>query len=500
MNSEIKEIIENYSEEFDYKKKKTAVILAAGHGKRIKSQTSKMLHKIWETPTVERVYNACKKGLGNANIIIVVGIKAEEVVKTIGKRPHTIFAYQEEQLGTGHALQMALAKIDKKKYDGTVYVFPGDMGLIDAETVRFFDREFEKSKTDMMVLTGQYKGETENNYYGRILRAKEFDAKGNETKDLAGKVIEILEHKDILAIKGKENYVTEFKGVKFSFTKQELLENREYNSGVFAFKFSPLAKLIGKIRSDNAQNEIYITDLIAIFNKNNLVVGAVSPKKDYVIMGFNNKSVLKKMEGIARALVYEKLKDLIEIEDHEDFFIADEVVEQIIKMDKKGKPLDIYVGKGVYIGKNVTLNYNLKLKNNVRVEGNVVFGENVKIHERVLLSTFPNQTLRIGNNVEIFWDDIVKGNLTIGDNAKIESSVNVTGSDEFPCRIGNNVIIKGTSYIFGSEIADDLFIEHSVLIKKRVRKVTNSQGEVMPVRFYIPYPEGVEAIEIIKED
>ncbi len=499
MAGEIEKIINEYSDKFDYSIKKTAVILAAGHGKRIKSQTSKMLHKIWGTPTVERVFKACKTGLGKVNIIIVVGIKAEEVVKTIGKRTNTLFVYQEEQLGTGHALQKALAKIKKKSYEGALYVFPGDMGLIDKETVRTFDKKFQKSAADMMVLTGQYTGETENNYYGRIVRAKKTDAEGREIKENEGKVIEIIEHKDILAIKENKKYKTNFGGREYSFSKKELLENREYNSGVFAFKFLPLSKLIGEIRSNNAQNEIYITDLIAIFNNNGFSVEAVSPRKDYVIMGFNNKSVLKKMESIARGLVYEKIKNLVEIEDHEDFFIADETVEQIIRMDKKGRPLDIFIGKGVYIGKDVVLNYNLRLMKNAKVDGNVVFGENVRIHERVLLNTFPNQTLKIGNNVEIFWGDIVKGNLIIGNNVKLESGVNVTGSDEFPCRIGDNVIIKGTSYVFGSIIDNDIYIEHSVLIKKRVHKIIDAKGDVMPVRFYIPYPQGVEAVEIIKQ-
>ncbi len=83
-----------------------------------------MLHKIWEIPTVERVYNACAKGLSSANIIIVVGIKAEDVIQTIGKREFVIYAYQEYQNGTGHAVQVALEKIDSSKYDGTIYVFP----------------------------------------------------------------------------------------------------------------------------------------------------------------------------------------------------------------------------------------------------------------------------------------------------------------------------------------------------------------------------------------
>ncbi|NMB82675.1 MAG: NTP transferase domain-containing protein, partial [Ignavibacteria bacterium] len=169
MNSvSINEIIKNYSAEFDYNKKQTAIILAAGHGKRIKSQTSKMLHKIWEIPTVERVYNACKSAMADANIIIVVGIKAEEVVKTIGRKENVIYAYQEEQHGTGHAVQVALNIIDSSKYDGSVYVLPGDMGLINAETIQNFQNYFIESGADMVVLTGMYEGNIEDNYYGRV--------------------------------------------------------------------------------------------------------------------------------------------------------------------------------------------------------------------------------------------------------------------------------------------------------------------------------------------
>jgi len=203
------EILENQKEEFNYSIKETAIILAAGHGKRIKSQTSKMLHKIWEKPTVERVVDACKKGIQNVNSIVVVGIKATDVMESIGNRPNTIFAYQEVQNGTGHAVQVAIEKI-KKDYEGTVYILPGDMGLIDAETLSDFKENFTKSNSDMMVLTGLFEGESENNAYGRIVRVKKQDIDGNESGEDFGKVIEIIEHKDILNLKDDENYITKF--------------------------------------------------------------------------------------------------------------------------------------------------------------------------------------------------------------------------------------------------------------------------------------------------
>ena len=493
---DIYKMAEEYSGKFNKELPLTAVILAAGHGKRIKSQTSKMLHKIWQTPTVERVLNACVKGIQKLNVIIVVGIKAECVIEIIGKRENVLYAYQSEQLGTGHALQVAAEKIPED-YSGSVIVLPGDMGLIDAETVADFVSKFEKSSADMMALTGIYEGEPEKNYYGRILRVKEIDARGNSTESDAGKVIEIIEHKDILALPEEGPYIAKFGKREIAFTREELLNANEYNSGVFAFKFPKLKDFLYKIESNNAQNEIYITDLIAIFNRNNLTVEAVFPEKQYVIMGFNNKSVLKKMEAIARQLAYEKIKDLVEIDDPDDFFVADEVIEKIIEMDKLGQPLDIRIGKGAFIGRNVKINYNLSVGAGAYVDGNVSFGKNVKLYERVYLNTYPNQQIVIGDNVEILWDDIIKGNVQIGDYSRIESSVNMTGSDEFPLRIGKNVIIKGTSYLFGTKVEDGIFIEHSILIKKIVKRYEDAHGNVMPVRFYVPYPEGVEAIESI---
>lgn len=474
--------------------KETAIILAAGHGKRIKSKTSKMLHKIWEKPTVERVADACHYGLNIPNIIVVVGIKAEDVINSLTEYKNICFAYQEVQEGTGHAVQMGLSSIKHDDYDGYIYVLPGDMGLIDKDTLEKFRLDFVNSKVDMMVLTGLYEGPSSQNNYGRIVRVKEKDINGNSSGNDYGKVIEIIEHKDILVLDEEKPYVVSFNGKNYSYTKKELIVNNEFNSGVYAFKYQSLKKLISLIKSNNAQKEIYITDLISIYNQNHLTVGAVSPKDQNTLMGFNNKSVLREMENIARHRVYNQLKDIIDIEDPEDFFIHDNVIKDIIEKDKQGIVLDLSIGKGVYLGKGVKINSNLKLKKNVFCDGNIIFGKNVTVWQNVHLSTFPNQTLRIGDNVEIFWNNIIKGNMEIGNGCRIESSVNMTGSDDFPTRIGSNVTIKGTSYIFGSKIDDDIFIEHSVLIKKQVDKHIKKNGEVQKVRFYLPMPEGIDSI------
>lgn len=482
---------------FDLNIPETAIILAAGHGKRIKSKTSKMLHKIWGKPTVERVYEACELGLGQVNMIVVVGIKAKDVIEAVGTNHEACFAYQAEQNGTGHAVQVALEPVNKDQYDGIVYIFPGDLGLIDDSTISRFKSEFINSGNDMMVLTGLYGGNYLNNNYGRIVRANKTDMEGNPSGDDIGKVIEIMEYKDILELDDTTPKTFEFKGRTYSYSKDCLLKNNEFNSGVYAIKFKHLQKLINNINSDNAQNEIYITDLISIFNQSGLSVGAVYPDNQSVLIGFNNKSVLRHMENIARHNAYNKLKDIVEIEDPDDFYIHDEVISQIIEKDKAGPPLDIKIGKGVYLGNGVGLNYNLTLKRNTLIYGGVVFGKNNVIEKNTHLSAYPGQQLVLGDNVQILSGNIVKGNIIIGENSRIESSVNMTGSDDFPLRIGKNVTIKGTSYLFGTTVEDDVFIEHSVLIKKKVKKIVLENGEIQKIKFYLPSPVGENSIKDI---
>ena len=360
-----------------------------------------------------------------------------------------------------------------------------------------FRNSFIESKADMIVLTGIFQGEPTANNYGRILRVDPKYLKENGSENDEGKVIEIMEHKDILALHDGTPYLTHYKGRKYSFTKKELIENNEYNSGVFAFRYGRLKELIGELKSNNVQNEIYLTDLISLFNQKDYSIAAVNPEKEYVVMGFNNKSVLKEMEAIARKNVYEKLKDIIEIEDPDDFFIHENVVEEILKLEKKHLVLDINIARGVHIGKEVKLNLNLTLGKNVFIEGNVVFGKNVSVSQNVHLSCYPEQTLKIGNDAQILWGDIIKGNIVIGDGSRIESSVNMTGSDEFPLRIGKNVLIKGTSYIFGSKIANNLFIEHSIIVKKKVRALKDKKGNIQPIRYFMPESEGEKALSDI---
>ncbi len=487
-------ILSDLSSSYSSNAKTLAIILAAGHGKRIKSEKSKMLHEIWGVPTVERVHRAIEKGLPGCISSVVVGVKAEDVAGAIGKRKNTRFAWQEEQNGTGHAVQIALQDAVPKTTQ-YCYVLPGDLGLLDAQEMRSFHKAFLRSKCDMMVLTGIFEGDPTENYYGRIIRAKEVTREGKKSKH-AGMVIEIKEHRDILAL--KKDYVVSHNGESFTFTRDELMAIPEFNSGVYGFKMKLLLDHIKRIGSDNVQGEIYLTDLIAMFNRSGLRVGARAASDATVVLGFNNKSVLKEMDNIARRRTYELLKDVVTFIDPEHFFLADPVVDQILRLDKKGQPLDITIGEGVYVGPQVRIAPGLGLARNATVKGKVKFGKNVRVGEGSVLNNYPGQEIVIGDDVTIMVSDQLNGNIRIGRDSQIEGGVRITGSDKHPVRIGSNVRIKGATYLYGCIIDDNVQMEHCFVKQKRIRAARREDGSVQPVRFYRPLPEGMDSIVEIK--
>jgi bifunctional UDP-N-acetylglucosamine pyrophosphorylase/glucosamine-1-phosphate N-acetyltransferase len=466
-----------------------SIILAAGHGKRIKSDKSKMLHEIWGKPSVLRVSNAAQEGLGSPNQVVVVGRKALEVAAALGRRPNRVFVYQKEQRGTGDAVRTALQHPELKGFDGVTYIVPGDMGLITASTLTELKTTFTDLGCDMLVTTGYHEGSSEDNYYGRIVKSK----------NNPDSIIEIKEHRDILAMDSSSVYRIPFRGKEERFTPGELLETREFNVGVYAIRIGHLSRLIPLLEADNVQGEIYVTDLIKIFNDNGLRVCSSRISNNDLALSFNVKSVLKKMDATFRTMIYERLKDIITIDDPEDFFIAEETVNRIVTMDSDCPPLDIHLGKGVWIGEHVHLGRGTHIEKNAMLEGNLELGENVRIGENVFLSTYPEQTMKIGRDSRIFRANVIQGNVAIGNGVRVETGVRITGSDEDPVVIKNNVIIKGMTYIYGSLIEDSLLIEHSILKKKYVEKMLRKDGTVQPIMYILPHPEGLDSISNIND-
>lgn len=472
----------------DLSSNEVSIILAAGHGKRIKSEKSKMLHEIWGKPTVCRVSEAARSGLTSPNQIVVIGIKALEVARALGKEKNRVFVYQEQQKGTGDAVRTALKQKEMQKFKGNVFIFPGDMGLLSLQTVRDLRENFYNYNCDMLVLTGYFEGDIDDNYYGRIVTSH------NDRN----KLLEIKEHRDIIAMAEGQKHSINMNGFIETFTKEELLNIREFNVGVYAIKMEPLKKLIDRIESNNVQDEVYITDLIKIFNEQGLRVCSSKVQNNNLVVSFNVKSVLKQMERTFMNMVYDKLKDIITIDDPEDFFIAEETVQDIIEMDRNTGPLDIHIGKGVYIGEHVKLNRGVSIEKNATLRGGVKLGRNVTIGDGVFFSTYPDQVIEIGDNAQIFRGNVIQGSVKIGNNVRIETGVRITGSSEEPVIIGDNVLIKGMTYIFGSIVENDILIEHSILKRRYVERVVRKNGEVQPIKYILPHPEGLDSISDLK--
>jgi bifunctional UDP-N-acetylglucosamine pyrophosphorylase/glucosamine-1-phosphate N-acetyltransferase len=118
----------------------------------------------------------------------------------------------------------------------------------------------------------------------------------------------------------------------------------------------------------------------------------------------------------------------------------------------------------------------------------------VRIDEGAMLSTYPDQTIEIGDATHIYRGNVLQGSIRIGKSVRIETGVRITGSSESPVIVGDNVQIKGMTYIFGSVIENDILIEHSILKKRHVERVTKKNGAIQPVKYILPYPEGLDSI------
>ena len=437
---------------------RVAIILAAGHGKRIRSDTSKMLFPIWGKPTARRVADAVAVGLDSPSQVIVVGIKGREVSGAVGPKKGRVFAYQEnlvrgDPAGTGDAVRVGLECFAAATGGRDVYVFLGDMGLAAAHRFAAFRAEFESSSCHMMILSGHYSGPIEENHYGRILRVPDVDADGSSSGNDAGDVIAIVEYKDALGI---DPAGAEFShnGRRYRFSRDELLDSREVNTGVVAFRETQLRDHISALSTGNIQGERLLTDMVEVFNGEGLVVRALLAGTEDEILAFNTRKVWRQMESIARRRVYDRIADIITVVDGEDFYLADEVVERIIELDSGEGPLDIVIGKGASVGPEVHLGPRVRIGDRCRLEGNVLLDEDV----------------------------------TLG------ADVVITGNPDFPAHIGRGASVTD-SQLHGCHVEAGVTIEHSVIERRRVRHQSREDGTPVAVRHVRPAPEGVEAID-----
>jgi UDP-N-acetylglucosamine diphosphorylase/glucosamine-1-phosphate N-acetyltransferase len=200
----------------------SAVILAAGMGKRMKSDLPKVLHAVGERPMLLHVIDAVK-AVGAAPIVVITGYQAERV-EAVCAGTGVIFARQDQQLGTGHAVMQAEPAL--AALGGTVVVLNGDVPGLRPQTIRAFIAHHDGEHAVATVLTAMLDDPTG---YGRIVR----DANGN--------LLRIVEEKDA------------------SESERAI---REINSGLFCFETAELFPALKRVDRRNSQNEYYITDVI----------------------------------------------------------------------------------------------------------------------------------------------------------------------------------------------------------------------------------------------
>ena len=456
-----------------------------------------MLHELWGEPAVERVATSVSTGLGCDEQVVVVGIKAAEVARVLGKRIGRLFAYQEslvtgQPAGTGDAVMVALQSFAPDA-DRDVYVFLGDMALLTPAGVASFRKAFEADRCDMLILTGAYTGPAEQNYYGRIVRVPARDESGASSGADAGKVIEILEYQDVLSLGQDERRVVEYSGRRYSFERDDLLGCREINTGVFAFAESSLRESIEQLNTDNAQGEYLLTDIVDILNRGGRVVRAVMASSEEEILAFNTKSVLRQMEDVARHRAYEQLMDVVTIADPGDFFIATSVVEELLRIDAEAGPLEIVFGKGVHVGAGVRLAPCVTIGDRSRLSGQVSLGAGTKVGRDCSLDAGAyeieiDQAATIGDRVTLH------GAVHVGSRATLGDGIRVSGTGQARTSLGDQCLIAGRTHVESCLVAAGARIEHCLLVRQRVATERTPDGNAIPIRYQQPAPKGTAAL------
>lgn len=234
---------------------RAVVVLAAGAGTRMKSDRQKTLHEIGGRSLLSHSLHAAA-GVHPEHLVAVVGHQRDQVAPAVERIAEQMQveirqAVQEEQNGTGHAVQVGLSAIPD--FEGTVVVTNGDVPLITPDTLQALVDTHEAERAAVTVLSLEFDNPTG---YGRIIRGE------------AGDVVAIVEEKD---------------------ATDEQRKVREVNSGVFAFDGAVLRDALERVTPDNAQGEFYITDVLGIARGDGLRVTALTAPDARELAGVNDR-------------------------------------------------------------------------------------------------------------------------------------------------------------------------------------------------------------------
>jgi len=322
----------------------SAIVLAAGFGKRMHSSTPKVLHPICGVPMLGHVLETVQE-LKPTQIITVVGHGKERVTNYLNsefKKVKTVV--QKEQKGTGHAVQTALAQMKTSK--GLVLITAGDTPLLTSESITRLVLAAKESKA--AVLTADLPDPTG---YGRVIR-------------LASMVDRIVEQSDATA---------------------EELEITEINTGVYVFDIEILKKAITQLKANNKQGEIYLTDVVAVINNMGESVSAVMCDDYLEALGINDRSQLALAQQILQQTINE-------------YWMSQGV--------SMRNPDSVVIDVNVELGQDVFLDNNIHLLGDTQIGNNSIIGPDTMLKDCVVGTN--SHVLRttamgakIGNNCEI---------------------------------------------------------------------------------------------------
>jgi bifunctional UDP-N-acetylglucosamine pyrophosphorylase/glucosamine-1-phosphate N-acetyltransferase len=416
----------------------TVVILAAGQGKRMKSDLPKVLQPLAGRPLLAHVIDAART-VGAANIHVVYGHDGERVREALNDDT-LCWALQAEQNGTGHAVMQAMPGVAD---DALVLVLYGDVPLVRPDTLRRLIAAAGEHR--LALLSARMKDPTG---YGRVVR------------DRGGRVVRIVEHKDATA-------------------KERAID--EVNTGLMAAPAARLREWLGRITNYNAQGEYYLTDVVVQAARDGFAIEAIVADSEDEVLGVNDKQQLAEVEAANRRRR------------------ADELMAQGVtlvdpaRFDARGP---VEAGRDVYIDVNVVFEGTVKLGDRVRVGPNVVLrncvigadteifpscvlydavvGErcNVGPFARLRPGAVLEDEVHIGNFVEVKKSRLGRGakanhlsyigDATVGRNANVGAGTiccNYDGANKWPTEIGDRAFIgSGTMLVAPVKVGADATI------------------------------------------
>jgi bifunctional UDP-N-acetylglucosamine pyrophosphorylase / glucosamine-1-phosphate N-acetyltransferase len=418
-----------------------AIILAAGKGTRMKSDTHKVLHKIAGRPMLMHLM-ASVDALSPAKKVVVVGSGKEQLEATLAGSAD--LAVQEPQLGTGHAVQMAEGALSG--FDGDVLILYGDVPFVPTATMQaMVDRLNAGDAPAVVVLAFEPDDPTG---YGRVI-----------VQD--GRIVKMVEQKDATEAE---------RAVKLS------------NSGLMAVKSVDLFALIARVTDDNAQKEYYLTDIVNIANGDGRSCVAVTTDP-FDVAGINSRAQLAEMEG-----EWQKRRRVQAMDDGATL-IAPETV-WFSADTELGR--DVLIEPNVFFGPGVRVADHVTIRANCHIEGTTIAsGAEVGPFARLRPGTVLEEKTKVGNFVETKKAHLKKGakanHLTYLGDAEVGAGANIgagtitcnyDGYFKYKTEIGEGAFIGSNSALIAPvKIGRDAIVAAGSAVSRDV-----ADGELRMVR------------------